>query len=63
MGIKFEFDENGTILNRDDIEQKMVDFYNSYTNGKDENGNWLLKDNSEAGQKAFKEMQEEYDDL
>jgi len=63
MGIKFEFDENGTILDRDKIEQQMVDFYNSYTEGKDDEGNWILKDQSDSGKKKFKEMQEAWEEL
>jgi len=63
MGLKFEFDENGTILNRDAIEQKMVDYYNSFTNGRNEKGEYILKDNSEAGEAKFKMMQEDYAEL
>jgi len=39
----------------------MVDYYNSFTDGKDEEGNWLLKKG--VSKKDFKEMQEAWDEL
>jgi len=38
----------------------MVDYYNSFTNEKDKNGEYILKDNTEKGAVDFKNMQEAY---
>ena len=61
-GIELEFDENGTILNRDAIEQAMIDYYNSFTvDTKDDDGKYALKDG--VSKKDYDQMKEDYEEF